>query len=108
MTSGVSMNDLPGGARILPTCSLTMAAQPLDAGDQITGCGPLFAGSGQPLTSSCAAPPLDTFFGRTKTHFPSTLFFLSLLNVFESSVSTATFSGLVAMSTVMQSPASPL
>ena len=32
-----------------------MAPQPLEAGDQITGCGPLASGSGQPSVSSVAA-----------------------------------------------------
>ena len=63
MTSGVCMKDRPAGASVRPTFWLTMAAQPLAAGDQMTGAGPFVSGpvvfihddakmaQGQPCTS---------------------------------------------------------
>ncbi len=65
-----------------------MAPQPLAAGDQITGCGPLLSGSGQPSTISCAAAPLDLRAGRTNTHAIADLGARMSLNVLASSVST--------------------
>ncbi len=106
MTSGVCMNGRPAGASVRPTSSLTMPAQPLAAGDQMTGCGPLFSGSGQPCSSSVAAAPEDLRVTRTDTHWSPTLA-LEALNVSARSVSSAIFSGDTAMSTVTQSGLKP-
>ena len=73
MTSGVCMNGRPAGASVRPTSSFTMPAQPLAAGDQMTGCGPLFSGSGQPCSRSLAAAPEDLRVTRTETHWSPTL-----------------------------------
>ena len=73
MTSGVSMNGRPAGASVRPASSLTMAAQPLAAGDQMTGWGPLASGSGQPCSRSLAAAPEALRVTRTETHWSPTL-----------------------------------
>src|SRR5688572_13859233 len=107
ITSGVSMNGVPGGAIVLPARSLTIAPQPELAGDQITGCGPFDSGSGQPSTISWAAAPDALRAGRTNTQSPSASAPSPVLNSLASSVSSAIFSLLTAMSTTTQSPGSP-
>ena len=71
------MNDF-ASAGAIAVCPLvvrrwsTIAPQPRDAGDQMTGRGPLAAGSGQPFDRRVAAAP-DAFFNiRTNTQRPLT------------------------------------
>ena len=106
MTSGVCMNDRPAGASVRPTFWLTMAAQPLAAGDQMTGAGPFVPGSGQPCSSRVAAAPEDFRATRTATQRSPTLAPESL-NVSARSVSSVTFSGETAMSTITQLGSTP-
>src|SRR4029453_7138358 len=89
-----------------PTSSFTIAAQPLAAGDQMTGRGPLVSGFGQSCVRGGAAAP-DALRGtRTDPHWSPTSAFDSL-NVSARSVSSVTFSGETAMSTVTQSGSKP-
>ena len=51
------MKGRPAGASVRPTSSLTIAAHPLAAGDQMTGRGPFVSGFGQSCVRSVAAAP---------------------------------------------------
>src|SRR6478735_5432928 len=106
MTSGVCMNDRPAGAIVRPTFWLTMAAQPLAAGDQMTGAGPFVSGFGQPCSSRVAAAPEDLRATRTAAQRSPTLA-PDALKVSARSVSSVTFSGETAMSTITQLGSTP-
>ena len=77
---------------------LRIAPQALDAGDQITGRGPLVASSGQPSVSSDIPTPDDVRLTRTNAHRPPGLDSSEALKVRARSVSSSTFSGDTAMS----------
>ncbi len=107
MTRGVSMNALASvgamaGWPAVDSRWLRTAPQAEDAGDQITGRGPLVASSGQPSTSSDIPTPDDLRWTRTNAHRPLGLASSDELNVRARSVSSSTFSGDTAMSMAVQ------
>ena len=59
------MKGRPAGASVRPTSSLTIAAHPLAAGDQMTGRGPFASGFGQ---SCVRRPPAETTCGCADRH----------------------------------------
>ena len=101
------MKGRPAGASVRPTSSLTMAAHPLAAGDQITGCGPLASGFGQPCCEERGrrarrlAGDADRHAAGRRPRRPDPL------NVSARSVSSVTFSGDTAISTATQSGSKP-
>src|SRR5437870_4039839 len=107
ITRGVSCRDLAlaGTMGRWPLSArrwLTTAPHELAAGDQITGRGPLVASSGQPLASRSAATPEDLF--STFTSQPFLPAAALSLNWLASLVSSSTFSGELATSTMHPLP----
>ena len=110
ITSGVSMNDLPGVvtyAALPPSARRwsSTAPQVLADGDQMTGRGPFTLGFGQSAASNDAAAPDDCFCTLTRTQLPPALASLESSKRFARSVSSSSFSGDVAIGTVTQPPA---
>ena len=84
-----------------------MAAQPLAAGDQMTGAGPLVSGFGQPCSSRVAAAPDDLRVTRTDTQSVADLGVGLVEGLGQVGRAGSPSPGETAMSTVTQSGSKP-
>ncbi|MFM2078340.1 MAG: hypothetical protein RJA49_2230 [Actinomycetota bacterium] len=102
------MNGVPPVASCLPARWLTMAPQPLAAGDHTTGLAPFVSGDGQPSTRSVVAAPDALPYGRTNTQRAPAFASGEPLKSFARVVIKAIFSELTAMSMTVHLPGSAL
>src|SRR2546421_7994144 len=107
ITSGLTMTGVPDGAIAASPRSasrwLSTDAHAVAAGDQTTGFGPFFAGSGHPCSSSVAAAPDDLAPTDTLMQRPSTCAALEPLNRFARLGMSGNWLSCTAMGTAMQS-----